>query len=281
MGWRSRPTRVHELSGDIEYVLFIDESGCSEMKNIKKKIDKEEEVAEEDRFFCVTGVLIHRDKFPEISDKIVSLKQKYWPPHGMAEYKGIEKRVCFHSYEIRRSRGVFHPKILKDRAAFMNDLSEFLEEIDVKVFAVVIDKKELYRRYLSAHRQPYDLCMEFILERLCFYNASRGKCAIVLEGRGKEDDRILLKHILKLIDNGTYYISKERFLFIDGVYFNLKWSENHECKKSFFGLEIADLFCHPIIQYGKSGKRTLPFETIEPKIYSFPHYLGKGYKKFP
>lgn len=95
MGWRSRPTRVHELSGDIEYVLFIDESGCSEMKNIKKKIDKGEEVADEDIFFCVTGVLIHRDKFPEISDKIVSLKQKYWPPHGMADYKGGGEKSMF------------------------------------------------------------------------------------------------------------------------------------------------------------------------------------------
>ena len=47
---------------------------------------------------------------------------------------------------------------------------------------------------------PYDLSMEFILERFVkFYLKSNDRAAIILESRGKNEDRELLKHIKKNI----------------------------------------------------------------------------------
>lgn len=280
MGWRNRPNKVDELSSDIDYVMFIDESGSSEMKSIAKKVLSGKQITDDEKCFIVTGVLIHKDQLQVIADKIVKLKCKFWPPHGMADYKGVEKRVCFHSYELRKRKGVFGSHILSNREAFLLELTDFLKNLDVKIFSFAIDKERLYRKY-STPDHPYDLCMEFLLERFYYSIPQGAKGVIVLEGRGKKDDKDLLKQIVRMLDNGTRFVIPNQLSFIKGVYFNDKWSQNHDCKKTYFGLEIADLFSHPLYVYAKTGEKNLPFGILEPKLYSYPRYHGKGYKKFP
>jgi len=280
MTWKQRVLRIDELPADIDYILFVDESGSSEMKSIKKAVINKHTITNDEKFFIVTGVLMHRDQIGIVSDKITELKCKFWPPHGMAMYKDGEKRVCFHSREIRKREGVFGSNILSDYENFMIELSEFLKSLDVKVFAVAIDKEAHFKRYVNPIH-PYDLSMEFLLERLESYIPHGKKGVIVLEGRGKKPDKELLKQIVELLDFGTRYRTSDQLSFIKGVYFNLKWSEAHNNKKSYFGLEIADLFCHPISVFAKTGVKNVAFNVVEPKIYGYQSYIGKGYKKFP
>ena len=179
MTWKQRVLRIDELPADIDYILFVDESGSSEMKSIKKAVINKHTITNDEKFFIVTGVLMHRDQIGIVSDKITELKCKFWPPHGMAMYKDGEKRVCFHSREIRKREGVFGSNILSDYENFMIELSEFLKSLDVKVFAVAIDKEAHFKRYVNPIH-PYDLSMEFLLERLESYIPHGKRGGIVL-----------------------------------------------------------------------------------------------------
>lgn len=103
------------------------------------------------------------------------------------------------------------------------------------------------------------------------------KAVIILESRGKKEDKILLKHILDIIDNGTRYLSKSKFSFICGVYFNNKWDELSNKKKSHWILEIADLYCYPLFKFGKLNQKDMALKCFEDKIVCYPEYLGKGF----
>ena len=52
----------------------------------------------------------------------------------MFEYNGVEKRVCFHSREIRGRSEVFNPEVI-DYDSFITELSELMETLPMTLYA--------------------------------------------------------------------------------------------------------------------------------------------------
>lgn len=222
---------------------------------------------------------MRKSNFINSKKEIVSLKESHWED-GLYNYKGKLKRVCFHSHEIRKGKDAFSDIII-DKTKFITDLSNYMMNIEVDIFSSTLDKEAYCERYMNPVN-PYDLCMNFILERFVkYYLKSDEKAMIILEARGKTEDEKLLNHIKNIIDNGTYYVSSSYFKKIKGVYFNPKWCKEADDKKSYFGLEIADLVSYPIHKFNTKNCKDRAFECIEDKIYGFPKYGGRGIKKFP
>ena len=98
----------------------------------------------------------------------------------------------------------------------------------------------------------------------------------MLEARGKEEDRKLLKHIYDIVYNEENNNIKTKLL---GVYFNPKWNQKYD--STYLGLEITDLFSYPIYQYIKYKKESSAFEVLKPKIDGYPNFFNKGLKIFP
>ena len=270
LSWRNRPKFKQNWPEDVDIILFIDETGDSKYEGLEKSNNK---------YFTIAGCAFKKEDYRETMANITELKNKYWED-GLYSYKGKMKRVCFHSYEIRRGKNAFSEKCI-ERNEFLNDLNTFMENLPIKIFAYTIAKEKMISKYSNPFN-PYDLSMEFILERFVkFYLKSNDRAAIILESRGKNEDRELLKHIKKIFDNGTRYATKEELKRIKGVYFNEKWCKEENYKKSYFGLEIADLVAHPISMYNIKGDKNLAFKCIEDKIYNYPQYTGRGIKKFP
>lgn len=276
--WRNRPTTIDYISKDIDWIVAVDESGTSNLRQVLKAKRNGIDAVESERHFTVTAAVIKANAFETARDMIMKLKNKYWE-NALFEYNGVEKRVCFHSREIRGRRAAFNPEVI-DYDSFITELSELMENLPMTLYAAHIDKAMHVRRYM--HPMPvYDLCMTFVLERIVRDMGHNKTCVLVLESRGKKEDQELLEHIKKLIDNGSSYCPASAFKRIKGVYFNPKWCATANDKKSYWELELADLCAYPIQKYFVYGTKDKAFETLIPKISCYPDYLGKGLKSFP
>lgn len=265
--WKEKPCRIEEIPGDhgIKYIMALDESGTSTLKNLQDN--------QLNNWFTVTASVLHVDDFHQTSGDITKLKEKYWE-NGMYN----DKRVVFHSREIRKKVGAFNPKII-DHNDFISDLGDLLTDIPSDIYSASINKKKLIRRYYTP-MDPYDLSMQFILERFNFkLRRERVNGLIFLESRGNKEDKELHKKICNLLDEGNNYQDAGSFQHIKGVFYNPKRTQDF--RKSYWQLELADLFCYPIHKYVRDGKKSDSFKSFEQKIHGYPSYQGKGLKMFP
>lgn len=236
------------------------------------------ESSHNDRYFTITACLIKRSDYDALRDSVMEIKNKYWRD-ALYMYKEQEKRICFHSREIRGKMEAFSCKLI-DYPAFIEDLSQLISTAPITLISSSIDKFGHIAKY-KYPETPYALCMNFVLERIIMKIPRSNKCDVILESRGRKEDYELLNHIKLLIDNRNSFINANGFKIFNGVFFNPKWSLMHDCKKSYWGLEIADLCAYPIHKYLTYGTKDKAFETLEPKLYNYPKVNGYGLKKFP
>lgn len=276
--WRNRPTTIDYISPNIDYVISIDESGSPDLKQPLKYKHTGQCIQDSDKHFTVTACSISMENFTIARDMVMALKHKYWV-NALYTYKGTEKRVCFHSREIRGRREAFNPNLI-DYDSFVVDLSQLIRDVPITLYASHIDKVRHVIQY-AYPVSPYDLCMNFVLERIILTIGSAKTCVIILESRGAKEDKILLKQIINLIDHGNRYYSSSFFSPIKGVYFNPKWCHLKNDQMSYWELELADICAYPIQKYFVYGTQDKAFKTLLPKIHCYPSISGKGLKSFP
>lgn len=281
--WKIKPMNIESMSKEATHVAFFDENGDTDMSYIVKCKHNGKTVDISSRYFCLTSILLQHDDVEKVSYDITELKRKYWPDDGCFQYgNGKYQKVVLHSREIRRRTGPFSKNVIKGDL-FMNDLSSFIESLPISITSSFIDKMSLYDKYGEYARSPYDLSIKFILERMVGKQLKdTDKIIIILESRGKVEDYILLDTIMRIKKYGTEFMTAKRFDKIIGVYFNPKRSIS-DCRKSYYGLEIADLCSYPIYKYCRNGsdKTDKAYEILKSKIYGFPNIKGYGLKMFP
>lgn len=276
--WRNRPTTIDYIPKSIDYLIGMDESGSSNLKQVMKAKKAGEEPVESEKHFAVTACSIKMSDFETARDMVMEVKHKYWR-NALFNYKGVEKRVCFHSREIRGRRDAFSPDAI-NYADFISDLSEMMAEIPIKLYASHIDKWKHVNQYIYPD-SPYDLCLTFVLERIVRDMGRNETCIIILESRGENEDKELLDFIKNLIDNGTRYDNANSFKKIKGVYFNPKWCKIADDQKSYWELELADLCAYPFYKYFVHGTKDDAYKILLRKLSDYPNYRGRGLKSFP
>ena len=110
--------------------------------------------ADSEKHFTVTACVISMADFAEARDMVMALKNKYWID-GLYSYKGIQKRVCFHSREIRGRKDAFNPDII-DYKSFVADLSQLMAAIPMCIcdrWADTSDRQPV--RFPPAHSRTY------------------------------------------------------------------------------------------------------------------------------
>ena len=276
--WRNRPTTIDYIPKTIDYIIGMDESGTSNLKQVQKaKMECIEPVGGE-KHFTGTACAIRNDDFETARDMVMKVKYKYWKD-ALFYYKGSNKRVCFHSREIRGRKEAFNPEIV-DYCGFITDSSRMMENIPITLYASHIDKWKHINQYLYLVL-PYDLCMTFVLGRIVRDMDANSTAIIVLVSRGRNEDREILEFIKNVLDHGTRFLSADSFRKIQGVYFNPKWCKIAEDQKSYWELELAYLCAYPFYKYFVYGTVDEAYKTLLPKLSNYPNYLGKGLKSFP
>lgn len=276
--WRNRPISIDRIKAEIPWIIAIDESGSSDLSYCQRNKNSAGNYDKHNVHFNVTACLLATKDFEDSKNLIMDLKYKYWDD-GLANYNDELRRVCFHSSEIRRRKNAFSFKDKETSSLFLNDLTDVLRKIKISLFSAHINKLELVKTYHTPF-DPYELALTFILERIGM-SIQNKDAVIILESRGKKEDKKLLRHIREILDNGTGFKPADDFSFVKGVYFNGKWDEKSNRQKSHWILELADLYCYPIFKYGKEGEKDIAFKVLERKLNGYPRYNGIGLKKFP
>ena len=278
--WYQYPQKIKNWNSNIDYVMFVDENGNgSRINNIFKKLNNNIMISNDEKYFTVTGCIFEKNNYSIVRNNIRKLKEKYWQNGFYNDTKDNDSRyVCLHSREIRRHDGPFNDSII-NHDSFISDLSEILAKVNCKIISISINLEEYIKT--GNLENVYEKAFDLLLDRYIYATKNNKKGIIMLESRGKSEDKTLLSHIYDIIHNkGRAKIStKELEEKIIGVYFNPKWYGGHS--STFVGLEIVDLFSYPIHQYVKYKKSNLSFETIKEKIVGYPNFNNKGIKIFP
>lgn len=278
--WYEYPQEITKWNKDVDYFMFVDENGSSgRINSIFKKITNNIPITDDEKYFTITGCIFTRENMKKYNTEIKELKNKYWKDGKYFDSKSKEERyVCFHSREIRRHDNAFNDALI-NHLKFTEDLTILLKNTNCKIISITIDLENYIRQgYLF---NIYETAFDFLLERYIYATGNHKKGVIMLEARGKSEDKKLLKHIYDVINvRGRKNISTaELNSKIVGIYFNPKWGENYN--STYVGLEIVDLFSYPIHQYVKYGKSNQAFEVLKDKIDGYPNFMNKGIKIFP
>ena len=242
------------------HIAFLDESGDHSLQHIDKQFP----------VFALAAAIFERDYYlNDASPRIDELKDTYWGHNN----------VIFHFIDIRKQKKEF--RILRDPytgQCFSEDLNALIKELDFTVISSGIHKIDFGNQYIRPS-SPYDLTLEFIMERLYyFFKGTDCTCTLAAESRGDKEDMNLSHTFRHLMENGNQFIKPEDF-------------QNHISDLKFLpkiqnenGSQIADLVVYPIARkiLGRANEYN-PYELIKPKFYARNNgdFWGYGLKVFP
>jgi len=240
------------------YYLFLDESGDHGLSNINPHFP----------VFVLCGVLFDPDDYESCRKRINEIKSKYWG----------NKEVILHSSDIRKCQKEF--QILFDldiKGNFVKDINDVIINSKYVIISDGIDKESYIKKY-GKLSNVYELCLSFIIERAVFYlndiPGDKSLC-IVIEERGKKENKQLQVHFDRLLARGTGFIKPDRLKAL-----KLK-IEFRSKKQNINGLQLADLIAYPIARHIIDKNRANPaFDILFPKFYSKNNKVY-GLKTFP
>jgi len=214
------------------FVAFLDESGDHNLKTIDSTYP----------IFTLAACIFDFDYYFEgVEKELDTIKVKHFGT----------RKVILRSYDIRKQKGQFRSLVdITKRTAFYEELDKFIENLEFKIIAAVIDKSKLKSSYRTPS-DPYNLCFQFIMERLCmFVGRKNEKVVMRMESRESHNDKVLA-----------------------------------EKSQNIGGHQIADLAAYPIGIHIFQPKRDNPaFQIVEKKFHTrlgTRQYINYGLKIFP
>ncbi|MDP2632795.1 MAG: hypothetical protein Q8P25_03675 [Candidatus Curtissbacteria bacterium] len=171
----------------------------------------------------------------------------------------------------------------RKRKEFYNDLDILIKSLDFKIIAAAINKSNLKNQY-SDPDNPYNLCLEFILERsVMFLGRSGDKLIFRIESRETHNDRKLAEVYEKFRLN-DHFKPNDELLFkkeeIQSKFIDLSFNQKIQ---NIVGHQIADLVAYPIgVSILDKKRENKAFEIVKTKFHSKNgEYLSYGLKIFP
>ncbi|HEC11673.1 MAG TPA: DUF3800 domain-containing protein [Acidiferrobacteraceae bacterium] len=244
--------------GHSDYIVFVDESGDHGLRSISTDYP----------IFVLAFCIFRKSDYIE---QLVPTLQRF-----KFEHFGHDQ-VILHETDIRKDRGAF--SFLKSRERkeeFLGKLSRIVSDTNFTLIASVI-RKEAYRRRYTNPDNPYHVALEFGLERLFYFlrsqNAVTARTHVVVEQRGRQEDRELELEFRRVCDGGNYHG--------DQLPFEIIFADK---KSNSAGLQLADLVARPVgISVLRPGQPNRAYDVLSLKFYSNSAGSrdGWGLKCFP
>lgn len=240
-----------------DYIGFIDESGDHSLESIDPAYP----------VFVLSFCIVRKDEYiNSLTPRIKRLK---------CDVFGHDK-VILHEYDIRKKVGAFSKLSQPQRDKFFADLTDIVVAIDFRIFAVVIDKQRLVKKY-SHPDHPYHMAMQFGLERIKGFLHILGQdqylTHLICEARGKKEDAELELAFRRVCDGDNYGGGKMPFEIIIA-------DKKNNCE----GLQMADLTARPIgLSVIRPNQPNRAMEVMEGKFARSANgnKNGIGLKVFP
>jgi len=232
-----------------DYIVFVDESGVASLTSIDSQYP----------VFVLVFCIVEKNIYAEhIQPAIKKLK---------FEFFGHDLTVL-HANDIRKPKGEFtfllHPE---RRFYFMQRLSACIEEAEIHIIAHIIHKKSLIEKYRKPF-DPYYIALRMCLEQTALFlkehNQSGKLTHIIVESRGKKEDRELEMEFTRILDPNHNWGMADKFP-LGETPFEMKCVEK---KINSAGLQLADLAAHPIGRYAINPQQdNQAFAVIKHKIW--------------
>lgn len=241
--------------------MFLDESGDHNLEKIDISYP----------MFVLSGCIFDFDYYRDVVEpEARKLKVKYFGSDN----------VILRSYDIRKQKKDFASLVDKKiRDLFYEDLNLFINKIDFKIISAVINKTYLKNQY-SKPENPYEICLQFILERSVMYlSRTPDPLMFRIESRQTHNDEKLAKVYEDFRGKDHQLFKKDE---IQRKLLDLSFNQKTQ---NIIGMQIADLVAYPIGRWVlDKNKENKPFEVIEKKFHRSPRtgaYLNYGLKIFP
>jgi len=228
-------------SGRSDYVVYVDESG-----DPSPNMDLGYPV------FVLALCVFHKRRY---SEKIIPALEKL-----KFNYFGHDS-VVLHENDIRRQKGDFaFLSHWPTRRKFMGQLTDVMEQSNFILIACVVDKARLNRGGGEAFN-PYHIALDICLGRLRDFLAEkkqeRLQTHIVVECRGKKEDRELELEFRRICSGGEAGAPP--------LPFNIVFADK---KTNLDGLQLADLVARPVgLSYIRPMQPNQAFEVLKRKFY--------------
>lgn len=233
-----------------KYYLYIDECGDQNLEHYDPNFP----------IFTLCGILVPEKNLNALNNAFNNLKMQIFGT----------KDVIIHSVDLRKWKDVF--SVLRDkelRERFLRGITDILQQHDTYVIVSCTILKEQLNKFCvrGEEHDVYGLSLAYLLERSIFSvdnnDAPNPNIAVIVEERGKKEDRKLLNYYNGLRNNGTKWVKVERFRSRISK-FNFKAK-----KDNIIGLQIADLIAYPITVHLLYPDRVNPaYETFKHNIFS-------------
>jgi len=243
-----------------DFIVFLDEAGDHTLEIVDKNFP----------LFILVAFIVERDYYiREIIPNVIKVKYDFFNTEG----------VILHSRDIRKRQGSFLVLMNSEiRKRFYQTINRIMEQSQYHLISCVIKKQEHKEKYGMFAENPYDLSMKIILERLIHFceKNSLEEVHLIAESRGKKEDNALRLTFLKIISEGTGYISKKKFYRLDPKL------EFRPKERNIIGHQLADLVAYPIgRKILRPGSENIPFEIIKTKVYGGNFNEPDKYGLFP
>jgi hypothetical protein len=230
----------------MKYYLFLDESGDHGIA----KYDPDFPV------FLLCGVLVNESDYENIRQAINTLKHSIWG----------NKEVILHSRDIRKCEKEFQKLFnLEIKKFFYDELNKIVANSSYNIIASAIQKQAFVEKFGKLHDDIYEIALSFVIEQaiIALQNINpTAQLSIIIEKRGKKEDKQLEEHFQKITGAGTGLLSAEQIKQFD-VSFTFK-----NKKENINGLQLADLVAYPIARNMIEPNRANPaYDVLENKIY--------------
>jgi len=240
-------------------IMFLDESGDHSLDKIDNSYP----------MFVLAGCIFDLDYYSKVAEpKINELKIKHF---GKID-------IILRSYDIRKQKGDFSSLVDKrKRETFYSELDALVKSLDFKIIAAAIHKSKLKNQYHEPDN-PYNLCLQFILERAVMFLGRSGDTLLFrIESRETHNDRKLAEVYEKFRLNDQRYFKKEE---IQSKFVDLSFNQKTQ---NIAGHQVADLAAYPIGVSVLDGQReNKAFDIIKTKFHSKNgSYENFGLKIFP
>lgn len=241
------------------YNFFIDESGDHGLT----KVDTDFPV------FLLCGVLMKEEDYETVRQEINTLKYSIWG----------NKEVIFHSRDIRKCEKEFQKLFdLELKKYFYDELNKIISNSPYTIIASAIQKDRFIKQFGKLQDDVYEVALSFVIEQaIVALNSieANASLSIVIEKRGKKEDKQLDDHFQRIVARGTGKLSAKQVALCNPTFTFKNKRENIN------GLQLADLVAYPIARYVIEPNRANPaFDVLEPKIYRTNGGL-EGLKIYP
>ena len=230
--------------------MFIDECGDPFIERINNEFP----------ILTLCGVIVSQSQLHSLNEKVATLKKHFWG----------DQDIFLHSRDIRKIQKGFeillNPEVKQD---FYDQINSILgEEGAFTIISCSILKQDFVNRN-DRGINIYGLALSRLIERSIFYLDKIGCGApptlkVILEMRGKKEDKALFAYYEALKTNGTQWLTPARLnSHITGFSFRSK-------KSNLAGLQVADLIAYPIARHvldPKAANRS--YDILKCNIFTY------------